>query len=140
MSALNESLKEKLQSLFVGFLDLERLTWQSPAVLLEKITQYEAVHKFKDVQDLKRRVGPGRRVFALMNKSLPTEPLVFVQVALVKSLSNNVQDILNDPSPGHPNPAETVKCAIFYSITTQVGMYHSSISCDTTMSGTALHP
>ncbi|KAG0364836.1 malonyl-CoA decarboxylase-domain-containing protein [Gamsiella multidivaricata] len=109
LSALNESLKEKLQSWFVGFLDLERLTWQSPAVLLEKITQYEAVHKFKDFHDLKRRVGPGRRVFALMNKSLPTEPLVFVQVALVNTLSNNVQDILNDPSPGHANPAKTVK-------------------------------
>ncbi|KAF9924346.1 hypothetical protein BGZ67_009330 [Mortierella alpina] len=119
--ALNESLKEKLQGWFVGFLDLERLTWQSPAVLLEKITQYEAVHKFKDFYDLKRRVGPGRRVFALMNKSLPAEPLVFVQVALVKDLSTNVQDILNDPSPGHANPAETVRCAIFYSITTQVG-------------------
>ncbi|KAF9312692.1 hypothetical protein BGZ91_006468 [Linnemannia elongata] len=107
LSSLNESLKEKLQAWFVGFLDLERLTWQSPAVLLEKITQYEAVHKFKDVQDLKRRVGPGRRVFALMNKSLPAEPLVFVQVALVERLSDNVQDILNDPSPGHANPAET---------------------------------
>ncbi|KAF9202077.1 hypothetical protein BGZ49_007746 [Haplosporangium sp. Z 27] len=121
LAALNDSLKEKLQNWFVGFLDLERLTWQSPAVLLEKVTQYEAVHKFKDFHDLKRRVGPGRRVFALMNKSLPTEPLVFVQVALVKSLSNNVQDILNDPSPGHTDPAKTVKCAIFYSITTQVG-------------------
>ncbi|KAF9904122.1 hypothetical protein EC991_002999 [Linnemannia zychae] len=123
LSSLNESLKEKLQAWFVGFLDLERLTWQSPAVLLEKITQYEAVHKFKDVQDLKRRVGPGRRVFALMNKSLPTEPLVFVQVALVERLSDNVQDILNDPTPGHANPAETVKCAIFYSITTQLGNF-----------------
>ncbi|KAG0021966.1 hypothetical protein BGZ82_011140 [Podila clonocystis] len=109
LAALNESLKEKLQTWFVGFLDLERLTWQSPAVLLEKITQYEAVHKFRDVQDLKRRVGPGRRVFALMNKGLPAEPLVFVQVALVNTLSDNVQDILNDPSPGHANPAETVK-------------------------------
>lgn len=38
LSALNESLKEKLQSWLVGFLDLERLTWQSPAVLLEKVT------------------------------------------------------------------------------------------------------
>ncbi|KAF9275004.1 hypothetical protein BGZ68_000183, partial [Mortierella alpina] len=71
------------------------------------VTQYEAVHKFKDFYDLKRRVGPGRRVFALMNKSLPAEPLVFVQVALVKDLSSNVQDILNDPSPGHANPAES---------------------------------
>ncbi|KAG0228039.1 hypothetical protein BGW42_002457 [Actinomortierella wolfii] len=86
------------------------------------VTQYEAVHKFKDFQDLKRRVGPGRRVFALMNKSMADEPLVFVQVALVESLSDNVQQILNDPSPGHANPAETVKCAIFYSITTQVGL------------------
>ncbi|KAG0238106.1 hypothetical protein BGW41_008252 [Actinomortierella wolfii] len=122
LSALNESLREKMQAWFVGFLDLQRLTWQSPAVLLEKVTQYEAVHKFKDFQDLKRRVGPGRRVFALMNKSMADEPLVFVQVALVESLSDNVQQILNDPSPGHANPAETVKCAIFYSITTQVGL------------------
>ncbi|KAG0205005.1 hypothetical protein BGX31_003055 [Mortierella sp. GBA43] len=134
LSTLNESLKEKLQSLFVGFLDLERLTWQSPAVLLEKITQYEAVHKFTDFQDLKRRVGPGRRVFALMNKSLPAEPLVFVQVALVSKLSDNVQDILNDPSPGHVDPAKTVKCAIFYSITTQEAKegHGVLISVDTT--------
>ncbi|KAF9539764.1 hypothetical protein EC957_005058 [Mortierella hygrophila] len=119
LSSLNESLKEKLQAWFVGFLDLERLTWQSPAVLLEKITQYEAVHKFNDVQDLKRRVGPGRRVFALMNKGLPDEPLVFVQVALVERLSDNVQDILSDPSPGHANPAETVKSLVltFISVT-----------------------
>ncbi|KAF9969558.1 hypothetical protein BGZ73_008047 [Actinomortierella ambigua] len=122
LSALNESLKQKLQAWFVGFLDLERLTWQSPAVLLEKVTQYEAVHKFKDFQDLKRRVGPGRRMFALMNKNMPDEPLVFVHVALVETLSDNVQRILNDPSPRHVNPAETVKCAIFYSITTQVGL------------------
>ncbi|KAF9180425.1 hypothetical protein BGZ51_006207 [Haplosporangium sp. Z 767] len=99
LSALNESLKEKLQSWFVGFLDLERLTWQSPTALLEKAS-YESVHKFNGLPDLKRRVGPGRRVFALMNKSLPMEPLVFVQVALVKTLSDNVQNILNDPSPG----------------------------------------
>ncbi|KAF9176615.1 hypothetical protein BGZ50_000239, partial [Haplosporangium sp. Z 11] len=98
LSALNESLKEKLQSWFVGFLDLERLTWQSPTALLEKAS-YESVHKFNGLPDLKRRVGPGRRVFALMNKSLPMEPLVFVQVALVKTLSDNVQNILNDPSP-----------------------------------------
>ncbi|KAG0270623.1 hypothetical protein DFQ27_002614 [Actinomortierella ambigua] len=122
LSALNESLKEKLQAWFVGFLDLQRLTWQSPAVLLEKVTQHEAVHKFKDFQDLKRRVGPGRRMFALMNKNMPDEPLVFVHVALVETLSDNVQRILNDPNPAHVDPAETVKCAIFYSITTQIGL------------------
>lgn len=63
---------------FVGFLDLERLTCQLPAVFLEKITLYEAVHRFKGVQDLKGYIGYGHRVFALMIKPLPTEPFVLV--------------------------------------------------------------
>lgn len=52
--ALNESLKEKLSSLLVGFLNLKRLTWHSPAASLEKVMKYEAVHAIKDWDDMKR--------------------------------------------------------------------------------------
>jgi malonyl-CoA decarboxylase len=52
--ALNESLKEKLASLLVGFLDLKRITWHSPAAVLEKVMEYEAVHAIKDWDDMKR--------------------------------------------------------------------------------------
>ena len=54
LTALNESLKEKLSSLLVGFLDLKRITWHSPAVVLEKVMEYEAVHAIKDWNDMKR--------------------------------------------------------------------------------------
>ncbi|KAL1922127.1 uncharacterized protein VTP21DRAFT_10769 [Calcarisporiella thermophila] len=117
---LSNSLKEKLQEWLIGFLKLERITWNSPAVVLEKISQYEAVHAVSDLGDLKRRVGPGRRVFGFFFRNMPNEPLVFVQVALVPEISNNVQEILNAPSV-HPT-AESIRCAIFYSITTQKGL------------------
>jgi malonyl-CoA decarboxylase len=52
--ALDASIKAKLQNSLFGFLKLERITWQSPAVVLEKIGQYEAVHAVKDWQDMKR--------------------------------------------------------------------------------------
>lgn len=51
---LNESLREKLSSLLVGFLSLKRLTWHSPAASLEKVMEYEAVHAIKDWDDMKR--------------------------------------------------------------------------------------
>ena len=46
-----------LQNLFVtwfnrGFLVLREITWNSPANILEKIIQYEAVHSFNNWEDL----------------------------------------------------------------------------------------
>lgn len=37
LSALNEALRGKLQEWLAGFLTLERITWNSPAVVLEKV-------------------------------------------------------------------------------------------------------
>ncbi|GES91235.1 malonyl-CoA decarboxylase, mitochondrial [Rhizophagus clarus] len=123
LAALNESLKEKLSSLLVGFLTLKRLTWHSPAASLERVMKYEAVHAIKDWDDMKRRVGPGRRLFAFFYRDIGHEPLVFIQVALTKEIVNNVQIILEDPNPTRSIPqVEDIKCAIFYSITSQQGL------------------
>ncbi|ORX90660.1 MCD-domain-containing protein [Basidiobolus meristosporus CBS 931.73] len=122
IASLSDALKEKLQNWLLGFLELERITWNSPAATLEKLAQYEAVHAFSNWADLKRRVGRGRRCFGFFHRSMPNDPLVFVQVALVTDVSDNVQKILNDPSPGHANPSETIRSAIFYSITSQRGL------------------
>ncbi|RKP06425.1 malonyl-CoA decarboxylase-domain-containing protein, partial [Thamnocephalis sphaerospora] len=131
LAAVNYALRDKLQGWLIGFLELGRITWASPASLLEKVTEYEAVHEFDGWKDLKqqrspsvdtlRRLGPGRRCFGFFHQSLPLEPLVSVQVALVREISDNVQAILQDPSPGHASH-DTVKCAIFYSISTQKGL------------------
>ncbi|CAG8520834.1 7410_t:CDS:10 [Funneliformis mosseae] len=123
LMALNESLKEKLSSLLVGFLDLRRITWYSSAAILEKVIEYEAVHAIKDWDDMKRRVGPGRRLFAFFYQNMRHEPLVFIQVALTKEVSDNVQAILEDPNPTKSIPTiEDIHCAIFYSITSQPGL------------------
>ncbi|CAB4374702.1 unnamed protein product [Rhizophagus irregularis] len=123
LMTLNESLREKLSSLLVGFLSLKRLTWHSPAASLEKVMEYEAVHAIKDWDDMKRRVGPGRRLFAFFYRDISNEPLVFIQVALTKEIVNNVQIILEDPSPTRSIPqSEDIQCAIFYSITSQQGL------------------
>ncbi|CAJ0748892.1 4665_t:CDS:2, partial [Entrophospora sp. SA101] len=53
LTALNESLKEKLTTWILGFLDLKRITWYSHRTVLEKLKNYEAVHSIKDWDDFK---------------------------------------------------------------------------------------
>ncbi|KAI9285209.1 malonyl-CoA decarboxylase-domain-containing protein [Umbelopsis sp. AD052] len=122
LMALDASIKATLQNWLFGFLKLERITWQSPAVVLEKIGQYEAVHAVKDWKDMKRRVGPRRRVFGFFFSNMPTEPLVFVQVALVDSISTSIQRILTEEDLSIHQDAQKISCATFYSITTQRGL------------------
>ncbi|KAG2175370.1 hypothetical protein INT43_001017 [Umbelopsis isabellina] len=131
--SLDASIKYKLQNWLFGFLKLERITWQSPAVLLEKIGRYEAVHAVKDWRDMKRlqylmivsssrRVGPRRRVFGFFFNNMPTEPLVFVQVALVDAMSTSIQKILTEDDLTTRQDPQKLSCATFYSITTQRGL------------------
>src|SRR5262245_46234583 len=44
-----------------GFLELERIDWRSPAILLEKLIQYEAVHAIQGWRDLRRHLESDRR-------------------------------------------------------------------------------
>ncbi|MEM7206893.1 MAG: malonyl-CoA decarboxylase [Pseudomonadota bacterium] len=127
LEMLDEVLRERLSVWFdIGFLELRRITWDAPAALLEKLVNYEAVHRIKSWRDLKNRLEDDRRCFAYFHPRMPDEPLIFVWVALVEELSNNVTDLLNvDAIRNDPNQAST---AIFYSISnTQTGLQRVSL-------------
>src|SRR5690606_3451427 len=98
-----------------GFLVLRRIDWHTPANILEKIIEYEAVHAINDWQDLRRRGLPSaRRCFAVVHPAMPEEPLVFVEVALCRGIPNSIQDLLDD---GHQTlPEHEADTAVFYSI------------------------
>ncbi|MCZ7653946.1 MAG: malonyl-CoA decarboxylase [Rhodocyclaceae bacterium] len=54
----------------------------SPASLLEKLIQYEAVHEIRSWSDLRNRLDSDRRLYAFFHPRMPQEPLIFVEVAL----------------------------------------------------------
>lgn len=68
-----------------------------------------------------RRVGPGRRLYGMFHHSLPWEPLVSIQVALTENIADNVDGILTEPNSVPPD-LDSVRCGMFYSITTQTGL------------------
>jgi malonyl-CoA decarboxylase len=115
LRALEDDLKNLLRGWFdVGFLEMRRITWDSPASLLEKLIKYEAVHEIRGWQDLKDRLDSDRRCFAFFHPRMPDEPLIFVEVALVQGMSDTVQALL-DPSAPVCDP-KAADSAIFYSI------------------------
>lgn len=113
--ALETDLKTLLASWFdVSFLELQRIDWHSPANLLEKLVQYEAVHRIRHWRDLKNRLESDRRCYAFFHPRMPEEPLIFVEVALTKGMSDSVQRLLDLKAPVlDPASADT---AVFYSI------------------------
>lgn len=122
LEKLDEDLKDVLSSWFdVGLLDLKEITWESPASLLEKLIQYEAVHEIQSWTDLKNRLDSDRMCFAFFHNKIPDEPLIFVEVALVNEISASIQELLDEEAATiKPEEANT---AIFYSISnTQTGL------------------
>ncbi|HUZ63161.1 MAG TPA: malonyl-CoA decarboxylase [Acetobacteraceae bacterium] len=115
LAPLEADLRRQLASWFdVGFLELRRIDWTSPAALLEKLVDYEAVHEIRSWRDLKNRLDSDRRCYAFFHPRMPDEPLIFVEVALVKGLADSVQRLLDHSAPVQdPKQADT---AIFYSI------------------------
>ncbi len=115
LKAVDSDLQHLLSSWFNrGFLTLERIDWRTPAVVLEKLIEYEAVHEIDGWDDLRRRLDKDRRCFAFFHPALPDEPLIFVEVALVKGLAAAIPPLLSrETELGDPLKADT---AIFYSI------------------------
>lgn len=115
LKALDDDVFRLLDSWFdVGFLDLQQITWKTPAALLEKLIEYEAVHKIHSWGELKHRLENDRLCYAFFHPRMPDEPLIFVEVALVNGISNSIQDLLDVEAPvKDPGKADT---AIFYSI------------------------
>lgn len=98
-----------------GFLVLRPINWASPAEILEKIIEYEAVHAIDSWDDLRRRLKPSdRRCFGFFHPSMADEPLIFVEVALTKGIPNSVQSLLADER--EPIDADDADTAVFYSI------------------------
>ena len=122
LQALDRELESRLVAWFdVGFLELQRITWRSSATLLETLIRYEAVHEIRSWADLKNRLDSDRRCYAFFHPRMPDEPLIFVEVALINRLADNIQTILDEHAPLFDETrADT---AIFYSISnTQNGL------------------
>ena len=115
LKALDQDVFALLASWFdVGFLDLQQITWKTPAAVLEKLIEYEAVHAIRSWGDLKKRLGDDRCCYAFFHPRMPDEPLIFVEVALVNGISATIHELLDEKAPvGNPRKADT---AIFYSI------------------------
>lgn len=115
LAALESDLRGLLAAWFdIGFLEMRRIDWHSPAALLEKLIDYEAVHAIRSWRDMKNRLDSDRRCYAFFHPRMPAEPLIFVEVALVQGLAGSIQDLLDEDAPVlDPRKADT---AIFYSI------------------------
>ena len=97
-----------------GFLELRRIDWHSPAHVLEKLINYEAVHAIQGWSDLRRRLADDRGCFAFFHPALPDDPLIFVEVALVKGVPDAAAPLLSlDAEIIDPHAADT---AVFFSI------------------------
>jgi malonyl-CoA decarboxylase len=115
VKAFEQDLKHLLSSWFNrGFLQFERIDWSTPAIILEKLIAYEAVHEIHGWEDLRRRLADDRRCFGFFHPALPDEPLIFVEVALTKGLARKIHGLIepaaDDRKDGKPDTA------IFYSI------------------------
>jgi malonyl-CoA decarboxylase len=98
-----------------GFLSLRRIDWSTPAIVLEKLIQYEAVHQIQGWKDLRRRLESDRRCYAFFHQALGDDPIIFVEVALTRGISGKVQPLLDADSP--VLDTASANCAMFYSIT-----------------------
>lgn len=117
LTAVNDDFVHLFSSWFNrGFLVLRRIDWSTPAIVLEKIIRYEAVHEIRGWDDLRRRIDPpDRRCFAFFHPALIDEPLIFVEVALEREIPGAIAPIL---ASGRVDfvPLEKARVAVFYSI------------------------
>ena len=105
----------------VGFLDLRRISWDSPASLVEKLIKYEAVHDIRSWGDVKNRLDSDRRCYGFFHPRLPGEPLIFVEVALINEIAPSITPLLDEAAA--PADLDRATTAIFYSISnTQAGL------------------
>ncbi|WP_322991191.1 malonyl-CoA decarboxylase [Limnohabitans sp.] len=120
------ALEAELENLFttwfdVAFLELRRISWDSPASLVEKLIKYEAVHDIKSWGDVKNRLDSDRRCYGFFHPRLPDEPLIFVEVAFMNEIGVSISPLLDEAAEAVDLSRATT--AIFYSISnTQPGL------------------
>ncbi|WP_236903778.1 malonyl-CoA decarboxylase [Comamonas serinivorans] len=119
-------LDAELEALFtswfeLGSLRLDRISWDSPASLVEQLIQYEAVHDITSWADVKNRLDADRRCYGFFHPRLPGVPLIFVEVAFGERMADHMAPLLDE----HAEPADLARAthAVFYSISnTQPGL------------------
>ena len=116
LAAVDRDLVHLLASWFNrGFLVLRRIDWSTPAIILEKVIRYEAVHEIRGWNDLRRRIDPAdRRCYAFFHPALIDEPLIFVEVALTEAIPDAIAPLLAEDRT--PVPVARARTAVFYSI------------------------
>jgi len=122
LQALDVEMEYMFSTWFdVGFLDLRRISWDSPASLIEKLIKYEAVHDIKSWADVKNRLDSDRRCYGFFHPRMPDEPLIFVEVALMDDMADGIMPLLDESAA--PADLKKATTAIFYSISnTQTGL------------------
>jgi malonyl-CoA decarboxylase len=116
LAAVDFDLRHLLSSWFnPGFLKMHRVDWKSPADVLEKLIKHEAVHAIDGWDDLRRRLQPDRRCFAFFHPQLPSEPLIFVEVALLPEIPTVITPLVNKKEDVVDQISQ-YKVAVFYSI------------------------
>jgi malonyl-CoA decarboxylase len=116
LATVDRDLVHLLSSWFNrGFLVLRKIDWSTPAIVLEKVIRYEAVHEIRGWNDLRRRIDPiDRRCYAFFHPALNDEPLIFVEVALTETIPGAIAPLLDAERP--PVEIGRARTAVFYSI------------------------
>ena len=92
--ALDKSLRDYLQVAFSrDSLKFKQVTFEeSHGVMLERVAENDSVlTKIRTLRELKRRLGNGRRCYALLHPQLPDDPVAFIHVALTQDLAPGIQ-------------------------------------------------
>lgn len=98
-----------------SFLVLEKIDWSTPANVLEKIIEYEAVHEINSWDDLRARLAPNdRQCFAFFHPLIPEDPLIFVEVALTNQTPESIESVIKIDRD--EIEYKQINTAVFYSI------------------------
>lgn len=111
---LNNSMKMYLEACFaIDTLEFRRVTFEdSTGVMLERVAEKDSVlARIRTLRELKKRLGDGRRCYALLHPQLPDDPVAFIHVALTQDLANSLP-YLDEHCREHPQPTH----AMFYSV------------------------
>ena len=114
---MNQSLQDQLASWYShGFLELKRITWQSPASTLEYVLKHEAVHPLSSLDEVKGRLTGHRRAYGFFHQNDPICPVAFIMVAMMADIPGSLQEIEAAPSEQSAPSEKLATAAIFYSI------------------------
>lgn len=120
-----EPLDEEMAHLFNtwfrgGLLFLEEITRDSSYLEIRFLKEHDMVHPMTSIEEMARRLGEDRRCFALYHRSMPEEPVVFIEVALTRGVARSIHQIISHRAEHTRGTPDT---AIFYSINnTQNGL------------------